>query len=75
MYNAGAIGADSREEVWGLEAMNNILQFPTIPSEEDSTRPWTVSDAYNVSLNNLRAIWDCGEGLVISTVSVGKIGN
>lgn len=69
------VGADSREEVLRLETVDNLLELLAIAGEEDSARSRSVSDAYNVTLNEGRAIGCCVEGLVVPPRAVGLVRN
>lgn len=73
MNNAGTIGTNRREEVLGFESLRNILKPFAVASKEYGTRPRSVSNTDNVSLDKFRAVVSALEWLVVSTGSVGKV--
>jgi hypothetical protein len=69
VYGAGSVGADSREEIVGFEAMGNVFKFLAVTSEEDGTSTRTITDANYITLYICRSVGCRVEGLVESAVS------
>lgn len=70
-----AVGADGREEVLGLEAVDDFLELLAVAGEEDAACPGSVADTDNVALNELGAVRCLVEGLVVAAVACGLVGN
>lgn len=75
MNNAGPIGANRREEVLGFKTLRNILKPFAVASKEYSACTRPISHTDDVSLYKLRAVVGAFEWLVVSTCSVGKVGD
>jgi hypothetical protein len=70
MDDARPVCAHCGEEVLRLQAMNDIIQLLAVSGEEYRPRPWSVSNANNVALHDIRAICCRRERLVVPAGSI-----
>lgn len=66
---AGTIGSDGREEVLGLETMDDILQFLSVASEEDCARARAIANTYDIALHVLGTVLCTVKRLVVATLA------
>jgi hypothetical protein len=73
MDDARPVGADRREEVLRLDAVDYILQLLAVAGEEDGAGAGTISATNNVALYYRGAVGCWVEGLVESPAAVGLV--
>lgn len=73
MNRAGAVRADCRKEILGLEAMGYVVELFAVAGEEDCARTRSVPDTYDISLYVLRTVICRSKGLVVAALAGGCV--
>lgn len=71
--SGGPVGADGREEVLRLEAMDDFFEPLAVAGEENGARARTIADADNIALDELRTVGCAAKGLVVVAGAIGMI--
>ena len=74
MYSARSIRSNCREEILGLEIVRHLFQFLPISCEENTSGPRPIANTDNITLDIWRPIISRCKGLVISPVTIGRVG-
>lgn len=74
VHGARAVGADGGEEVLGLKAVGDVVEFFAVAREEDAAGSRTVADSDDVALDEVGAVGGGGEGLVVAALASGGVG-
>jgi hypothetical protein len=67
------VSTDGREEILGFQAMGDVIELLAVASEEHGAGTRTITDADNVTLDELRSKRCRGERLVVAAMAGGGI--
>jgi hypothetical protein len=73
MHVAWSVCAYCREEVLGLEAVRNIVEFLAVTGKEERSGSWSIANANDISLYECWPVCGRLEGLVVSPVSIRHV--